>query len=58
MSTVDVLREEGKIEGKAEKTNDVIKKCYEKNFDIETIADLVALSIDEVIFILNDLKKK
>jgi predicted transposase/invertase (TIGR01784 family) len=62
MSTADMLKAEGKmegkVEGKTESTYHFIQKCYNRNFDIDTISELVSLSRTEVNAIINELKAK
>ena len=45
---------EGKLEGSEEKALEIAKKCLEKNMDINTIAELTDLSIEEI----NKLRKE
>ena len=45
---------EGRLEGSEEKALEIAKKCLEKNMDINTIAELTDLSIEEI----NKLRKE
>ena len=41
-------REKGKSEGSEERASEIAKKCLEKNMNIDTIAELTGLSIEEI----------
>lgn len=47
-------KEEGRVEGKVEEKNDVIKNAIDANIPIETIANIVKLSVDEVKSIIRE----
>ena len=47
---------EGKAAGEQKKQQEIIKNALQKNLDVETIADITKLSVDEVLKIKESLE--
>ena len=45
----EIAKNEGQIIGEQKKQQEIIKTALENNFDVETIAKLTKLSVDEVL---------
>ena len=52
------LIDKGKEEGGAEKTYKVVEKCLEKNMTVKDIADIVEKTIEEVLIVIEEIKRR
>ena len=53
----EIAKNEGQIIGEQKKQQEIIKNALQRNLDVETIADITKLSVDEVLKIKNSLEK-
>ena len=52
----EIAKNEGQIIGEQKKQQEIIKTALENNFDVETIAKLTKVSVDEVLKIKESLE--
>ena len=52
----EIAKNEGQIIGEQKKQQEIIKNALQKNLDVETIADITKLSVDEVLKIKESLE--
>ena len=52
----EIAKNEGQIIGEQKKQQEIIKTALENNFDVETIAKLTKVSVDEVLKIKENLE--
>ena len=45
----EIAKNEGQIIGEQKKQQEIIKNALQRNLDVETIADITKLSVDEVL---------
>ena len=45
----EIAKNEGQIIGEQKKQQEIIKNALQRNLDVETIADITRLSVDEVL---------
>ena len=58
----EIAKNEGRIEGQVvgeqKKQQEIIKNALQRNLDVETIADITKLSVDEVLKIKEKIEKE
>ena len=54
----EIAKNEGQIIGEQKKQQEIIKNALQRNLDVETIADITKLSVDEVLKIKEKIEKE